>query len=180
MNKLIIAGLLLIIVEKATGQQISPSDYQIYSKVINAFLRDEKVRGRKIVLVSDSDNELELDPSSIWDDSIAKIAYKLDSLNKDKSTFDKFELKNYELIIVSEDNLDELFIKDGGWKSFYKKYPDSGGIITVSKMFLSSDRTWGLIYISISRGGLNGAGYLIKFDLQDKKIIKNKQCLWVS
>jgi hypothetical protein len=182
MNKVIIIGLILITVEKTTGQQINSSDYQIYSKVLNAFLQGEKVKERRIVLESDSENELELNPFSMWDSTLAKVSYKLDSVNEEKLTFDKFELKNYELILASKDNLSKLFGENigNGWTSFYKKYPNCGGILRISKMFLSSNRTWGLIYISLSRGGLNGVGYLIKFDLRDKKIIRTKEKLWIS
>lgn len=182
LNKFILIGLFLLTFKTTTGQDINSDDYQIYSRVLNAFLRDEKVKGRKIVLESDSENEIEINPYSMWDSTIAKVSYKLDSVNQDKITFDKFQLKNYQLVIVNEDNLNELFkdnIEDG-WTSFYKKYSNSGGIVRMSKMFLSSNRAWGLIYISISKGGLDGAGYLIKFDLQDKKIIITKERLWIS
>jgi hypothetical protein len=182
MNKIILVGLFLLTFERTTGQDINPDDYQIYSRVLNAFLRDEKVKGRKIVLESDSENEIENNLYSMWDSTIAKVSYKLDSVNKDKITFDKFQLTDYQLVIVNEDNLNELFkdnIEDG-WTSFYKKYSNAGGIVRMSKMFLSSNRAWGLIYISISKGGLIGAGYLIKFDLQDKKIIITKERLWIS
>jgi hypothetical protein len=145
-------------------------------------LKDEKVKSRQIILESDSDNSFYIDSHSIWDSTVAQMSYKLDSVNKDKLIFDKFQLRKFKLIMVNKANLNELFKEDieNGWTSLYKKYPNSGGIVRMSKMFLSTNRTWGLIYISISRGGLNGAGYLIKFDLRDKKIIKAKERLWIS
>jgi len=182
MNKIIFVGLLFLSFEIATGQSMNSDEHQIYSQVLNAFLRDQRVGGRKIILKSDSENEINMNPYSMWDSTLARVSYKLDSVNKDILTFDKFKLKNYQLILVDSDSLDELFKNDRkkGWTSFYKKYPKSGGIVRMSKMFLSSNRTWGLIYISISRGGLHAAGYLIKFDLRDRKIIKAKEQLWIS
>jgi hypothetical protein len=182
MNKIILVGLLLLSFERTIGQNLNSDDHQIYSKILNAFLKDQKVKDRKIILESDSENEIEMDPHSMWDSTVAKVSYKLDSVNKDKITFDKFKLKNYQLIITNEDNLNELFKEniENGWTSFYRKYPNSGGIVRMSKMFLSSNRTWGLIYISITRGGLHAAGYLLKFDLRNRQIIKAKEQLWSS
>jgi hypothetical protein len=182
MHKIILlSGLLLFTFDKASGQNIGSDDYAIYSKVLNAFLKEEKVRG-KIVLESDSENEIEVDQHSMWDSAMAKLSYKLDSVNSVKLTFNNFQLKNYQLIIASESELKELFNGniESGWASFHKKYPDAGGIVRMSRMFLSPGKTWGLIYISISRGGLNGAGYIIKFDLSERKIIRSKERVWTS
>lgn len=183
MNKIILlSGLLLFTFDKTNGQNIDSGDYAIYSKVLNAFLKGEKVKGEKIILESDSENEIEIDQHSMWDSAMARLSYKLDSVNKVKLTFNNFQLKHYQLVIASAYELKELFIGniESGWESFYKKYPDAGGIVRMSRMFLSPGKTWGLIYISISRGGLHGAGYIIKFDLSERKIIRSKERVWTS
>ena len=175
-------GLLLLALTKTDGQNIKPEDNVIYSKVLNAFLKGERIKERNIILQSDSNNEIEIDETAMWDSTMRTISRKLDSVKNDKITFDQLDLKNFKLIVVTEGHLKELFQRsvEDGWRSFYKKYPNSGGIVKMSKMYLSPTRTWGLVYISISRGGLNGAGYIIKFDLADKKIIKIKERLWIS
>jgi hypothetical protein len=109
------------------------------------------------------------------------LSNKLDSANKNEIKFEDFKLKNYKLIIVSGETLTSIF-KDKveqGWEDFYRKYPKAGGIVRMSRLFLEKDKTKGLIYISISKGGLNGVGYLVYFDLSGNRIIK-KQKLWIS
>ena len=109
-------GLLLLALTKTDGQNIKPEDNVIYSKVLNAFLKGERIKERNIILQSDSNNEIEIDETAMWDSTMRTISRKLDSVKNDKITFDQLDLKNFKLIVVTEGHLKELFqrsVEDG-------------------------------------------------------------------
>ncbi len=62
--------------------------------------------------------------------------------------------KSYE--IVSSDTIGALF-KNGGWDSFYKRYPDSGGYIIMSAVGFNKEKTRAIVYTGSSCGGLCGS-----------------------
>jgi hypothetical protein len=62
--------------------------------------------------------------------------------------------KSYE--IVSSDTIGALF-KDGGWDSFYKRYPDSGGYIIMSAVGFNKEKTRAIVYTGSSCGDLCGS-----------------------
>jgi hypothetical protein len=61
--------------------------------------------------------------------------------------------KAYEM--VSSDTIAVLF-QGGGWDDFYKRYPDSGGYITMSAVGFDQEKTRAVVYTGSSCGGLCG------------------------
>ena len=89
----------------------------------------------------------------------------------------------YEFVFRKQ--LDAIFA-DGpaGWKSFYEKYPDSGGYNEVSAVGFNTDKTVAVVYVGHSCGGLCGGG---SFHVMQKKNDKwqplnwkGSSCSWVS
>jgi hypothetical protein len=68
----------------------------------------------------------------------------------------KFEIaKPY--ILVSSATINQLFRQlPGSWDSFYKRYPDSGGYLTVSLVGFNKGKTQAIVYTGSSCGGLCG------------------------
>ena len=65
------------------------------------------------------------------------------------------------------------------WKSFYEKYPDSGGIFSFSKIKYYSEDTFAIVYYWIRRGGLNGHGALaVMTNINGEWQMKYKTYLW--
>jgi len=62
--------------------------------------------------------------------------------------------RSYE--VVSSDTIKALF-KDGGWGSFYKRYPESGGYIIMSAVGFNKERTRAIVYTGSSCGDLCGS-----------------------
>lgn len=62
--------------------------------------------------------------------------------------------------LVSAATVKEIFAKKGvgGWKDFYKKYPNSGGVTSLSAVGFNSDKTIAIVYMGNSCGGLCGFG----------------------
>jgi hypothetical protein len=49
---------------------------------------------------------------------------------------------------------------DNNWSNFYEAYPDSAGLVTVSRVGLSPDKKRALFYVGQVRGALDGHGQL--------------------
>jgi hypothetical protein len=62
--------------------------------------------------------------------------------------------KVYE--VVSSDMIETL-LNNGGWDSFYKRYPDSGGYISMSAVGFNKEMTRAIVYTGSSCGGLCGS-----------------------
>ena len=96
---------------------------------------------------------------------------------------DKFDIPiKYELL--SSTVLRAMFDAKGieGWKTFYEKYPGSGGIVLLSAVGFSSDGSLAMVYMGHSCGGLCGGGtthILRKIDGKWTEAGKSS-CAWAS
>ena len=72
-----------------------------------------------------------------------------------------------EGLVVSQSSLDRIF--DSGsvndsWPRFYKAYPRASGITRISRVGVDERSGQALFYISMTPGGLGGAGYFVLLD----------------
>ncbi|HEV2663515.1 MAG TPA: hypothetical protein VG324_01305, partial [Blastocatellia bacterium] len=69
-----------------------------------------------------------------------------------------FDLK-LKYTLIPKEKIDQIF-KDGpgGWGEFYLQFPDSVGLITLSRAGLDSSGNQAVVYIAHSCGGLCGSG----------------------
>jgi len=69
----------------------------------------------------------------------------------------KFEIsKPYTL--VGADTINQLFHQlPGGWETFYKLYPGSGGYLVMSPVGFNKDKTLAIVYTGSACGGLCGS-----------------------
>ncbi len=88
----------------------------------------------------------------------------------------------YNVILVSRSDLEKVFdVPDGGWGSFYKKYPNSQGILHFSYVAIDKENGSALVYAGNQRHGLNGVGmlYLLKF-MGKSWVVKERCTTWIS
>ena len=87
-----------------------------------------------------------------------------------------------ECVLLPSKDIQEIFnVNVDGWYEFYKKYPKSQGITTFSRVGFNADKTEALVYVSTSRGRLNGEGQYIKLSKKDGQWTIQKEIgLWVS
>jgi len=87
-------------------------------------------------------------------------------------------------LLVGKKELASVFRKgefDMGWTRFYKKYPDSTGLIFFSKVGFSSDHNQAMLYAGRQCGGLCGSGsYLLLNKRNGKWVVEKDMGLWVS
>ena len=71
-----------------------------------------------------------------------------------------------------------------GWKSFYEKYPDSGGYNELSAVGFNSDKTVAVVYVAHFCGGLCGGGGFHVLEKKEGKWQplkwKGSSCSWAS
>ena len=135
----------------------------------------------------DSFNEDELD--SIFQ----RVSRKLIALQK--TTFNDFQGKNKEpqrldesfnlsihYVLISKVEEDELLYKSAdGWAAFYKKYPKSQGIITLSRVGFNPEMNQALVYIGNQSGPKSGAGYYVLLSRENGTwVIKDRYGAWLS
>jgi hypothetical protein len=87
-------------------------------------------------------------------------------------------------LLVGEKELAQVFRKgefDRAWTRFYAKYPNSSGLIFLSKVGFNSDRTQAMLYAGRQCGGLCGSGsYLLLNKRNGKWFVEEDMGLWVS
>ena len=108
------------------------------------------------------------------DDYVAKNA-KSHQLTK------SFDLK-LKYTLISKEKIEQIF-KSGldRWGEFYRQFPDSGGLIALSRAGLDSGGNQAIVYISHSCGGLCGTGhYMLLVKNGQRWKVQKKFMAWVS
>lgn len=91
-----------------------------------------------------------------------------------------FKLKT-ESVLVSAQEMRELFKKGYGWDVFFKKYPASKSLITLSAPGLNHGMDQALVYVGSQSGGKSGAGYYVLLTKENNVWrIKHKVEVWIS
>ncbi|MEP6502236.1 MAG: hypothetical protein ABJD97_02825 [Betaproteobacteria bacterium] len=70
-------------------------------------------------------------------------------------------------VFLSEGDQRAIFRDRGGWESFYKTYPESGGIFYLSRVGFSSDGTQALVHVGRQWMGRAGGGELLLVAVRD-------------
>ncbi|HSV43940.1 MAG TPA: hypothetical protein VLJ10_05230 [Candidatus Bathyarchaeia archaeon] len=104
--------------------------------------------------------------------------------NSQASTIDAIGPLTVKHIVMTKTQMDELFADQGdGWDKFYQLYPESPGIITLSRPGFSADETLAVIYIGNQSHWLAGHGGIRIYRKKDGKWVDEREGLgpsWVS
>lgn len=94
----------------------------------------------------------------------------------------RFHLEPSRVELIDLAEIHDLFGENGsGWKGFYGKYPDAGGIVTFSRVGFSRDRTQAVVYVGVQSNWLAGYGQLVMLVRDGDKWRKDaSQGLWIS
>jgi hypothetical protein len=128
-----------------------------------------------------------------WEKTAESLRQKAPSLQQ--TTIDRFRKANrqqallgrafrfpVEYQIIDQAQLDPIFNRKGDiWGSYYKQYPGSQGIGTLSRVGFNADGTQALFYISNRCGGLCGGGSYVVMEKRDGHWVIEKEIeMWVS
>ncbi len=159
--------------------------YAVYSVVLNrTFERPGKVlviqsQTHKDSTSEDEWNRLKVEPA--WKKAVDDYKAK----NVQPSVIeDKFDLRNLrrDVKLISKEEVDKFFCEGcGWWEAFYKKYPDSPGLITFSNVGFNDEMNYAVVDFSYVYNGLGGGGGLLLLVKKDGKWITEKQLTaWVA
>jgi len=91
-------------------------------------------------------------------------------------------LLGFEYVLLSQEERNELFaINQNGWEMFYNRYPDSPGIITLSRVGFNARLDEALVYIGNQSHWMAGAGYYVLLKKENGLwVIKQQVLVWIS
>jgi len=177
-----------VIINVTTNESdiIPDSEYKVYSSVILS--KNDPQSVNKIVIYPLTYNQTicynydcfqNFKNYSLKNDSMLVGDYK----NKNARTYklaNKFSIPQ-TVILISEEELNEIFQNKKGWDEFNEKYSNSSGIIQISRVGFNSNQTQAILYYSYQRGLVWGEGYLIFLTKYEGKwMVKEENLLWVS
>lgn len=170
-------------------------EYAVYSSLLNEF-RNSPAYGRKVSLLvindqTSDDKIMGHSPEKIFKDRNISLSDEFQAALKDYEAKNKesqlltrsLDLK-LDYLLTNYKELNALFKgKDGDdfWVAFYKKYPNSPGLIKLSKVGFDPEMKHAFIYVAITCGGTCGGGsyrLLTKEDGTWK--VTRKIPIWVS
>ena len=183
---------------------ISKEEYEVYSIVIDSLYKNHS---QSIYIIADSTdrNHYKLDiryfKNGEWIES-----KELDGLHyRDSSLFNSdyeelssnFQLKNEKYYQINSkllnttvhinqittDSLDKIFSFESSkdWTLFYKIFPNSDGLISLSRVGFNTKNNIAVLYHSRIKGSLYGEGvYILLHKINSKWQIKKIQRDWIS
>lgn len=186
--------------------QLTAEDYSVYTTIIKTEIRDST---KSVAIIKNSIDNTEKNKNTFsiaeqltsnylidnyqvygWTENSKKERPSIIDSNSAqllidycKSSIDKFTLTNRfyqtcKIVMIKKFPIRRKSIQED-WKSFYEKYPDSGGIFSFSKIKYYSEDTFAIVYYWIRRGGLNGHGALaVMTNINGEWQMKYKTYLW--
>lgn len=163
------------------------TDYVIYSVLIEKMYINERI---KLIVIKDHTGLHP--PVNDLNGELKRVESKLTTIspetlndfqekNKESSPLEKAFKLSLPYVLFSEQEDKEIFQDARSWQEFYKRYPDSQGLITLSKVGFNKGMNQALVYIGNQRYGLGGAGYYVLLSKKnDIWSIQDMFGAWVS
>lgn len=100
----------------------------------------------------------------------------------DKSRIEPFELGRSKLHLLADSTLARFFGRyKPGWEGFRRAFPNGGPIVSVSRVGLSHDGRWAMVYVGSQGDWLAGAGYFhVLYDDAGIWRVRYSKMLWIS
>ncbi|MBV9210920.1 MAG: RHS repeat protein [Acidobacteria bacterium] len=173
-------------------QNTDAEDYAVYAAILNPYFDEAKIRLLVIKKFTEGFNtdepeqrkELSPDNFALREVEQATIDdYVEKNRNKGYQLLDELLSLKGKHAFVMDAEMNEIFAKDcnKGWGTFYKKYPDSQGMTTLSKVGFNKERTQALVYVGTQSHCLAGAGHFIILAKQNGawKVVRESM-VWIS
>lgn len=177
----LVSAIILLTLAPISGQSQAEKDdsviteeYAVYSALLNE-IKQSPNDGKEVKLLVV--NERTEGPKKMClPEEVAKWAKEIqadelkpllaDLLIKNEKRYhlsEQFKLTR-QLLLINEEAVSEIFKRRGyeGWDEFYRKYPNSSGYITFSRIGFNKEKTKAIIYREAGCGSLCGyGGYIL-------------------
>jgi len=183
---------------RATGADARDPEYAIYSLLIDnaqSIFQTGCLRpGYEIVVIEDRTNRSALDVLAGEGKSERDQYVRKNLPGLSPQTIDAFVARNrrrYPLrnlftarvkcVLISEAEMRAIFDRGKWWPEFYRKYPKSQGILTLSRVGFNAAKDQALVCVGDQSEGRAGAGYGILLARRKGAWgIQSKVMLWIS
>ncbi len=167
-------------------------EYSVYSKVINNYFSGDKL---KLVVVDEVTSGLSLFPSASGTSSLdgifgtSRLALEcVDDFNVKNTMVSKLGKsllleKKYEIVAGEVEQIDaDMRSGKNGWEAYFKRYPKSQGLISLSRVGFCKNKTMAVVYIAnrFSADGGWGKLVLLRTTRSRKWQIVKEVVLWIS
>ena len=174
------------------GADASAEEYAVYSAVIADMLDGERVAFHTQAKLLVIQNQTGTDRTSNFDseknEQYAREMFPtmMEGVMKNYRAQnsspirlqDSFDLK-VKHVLVEKQVVEKAF--GNGWEEFYKRYPDSGGLIILSRVGFNAGMTQALVYIQQGCGALCGSGsYVLLEKRTDGWRVITKTVAWIA
>ncbi len=171
---------------------IPDSEYEVYSSVISSIISSEfsHMSVNKIVINQLTSNHT-ICYNSYYDCFQNFNNYSLKNISMLIDDYKNMNVMAYKLenkfsipqtvILISRGELNKIFQNETGWDAFYERYPNSSGIISISRVGFNSNKTQAILGFGYQAGWVWGKGYRIFLTKEEGKwIVKEQDMLWIS
>lgn len=150
------------------------AEYAVYRTLIESWYLHQETR---LVVIQDHE-DLEL-----WGENLDHILLSVKKTLPEvtEEILDDFKAKNRQLlpvkplfalsvacVLISTQDINDIFRADGeGWDGFYRRYPGSQGVITLSRVGFNGKRDQALVYIGSQSHWRSGSGHYVFLIEQD-------------
>jgi hypothetical protein len=162
--------------------------YAVYSALLREMFTDQKPSLLVIAQKTGDDFNEDLNGRR-WDYLKAGLAQvsqdAIDDFKKNNAQpsvlTDKFTVST-KVVLLPKNEIDRFFDKGGGWwPAFYKQYPHSPGLITLSNVGFDPEMNQAILYIGYQCDGLCGAGhFVLMVKANGNWKVEKKVMTWIS
>jgi hypothetical protein len=105
-----------------------------------------------------------------------------DRVATDQSRIEPFELGRSKLHLLADTTLARFFGRHKpGWEGFRRAFPNGGPIVSVSRVGISHDGHWAMVYVGSQGDWLAGAGYFyVLYNDAGVWRVRYSHMLWIS
>jgi len=110
------------------------------------------------------------------------------------ATLEDFRAKNQEshpvgadlkldvkYVLIGQAEMEEIFQDSTGWNKFYTRYPNSQGVMTLSRVGFNEALDQALVYVGNQSDGKAGAGYFFLLSKADGQwTVQSEMMVWIS
>ena len=158
---------------------ITDEEYAVYMAILGKETKSFVVRNESNLL-----NFLEREEVLLEEDFKELKSETREDFQSKNKTSSKLERKfptKAKYTLISQEELAKIFGGNLNWSNFHKKYPDTGGFSTFSRVGFSKDGLQALVFVGWSCGGLCGEGnyYFLKKENGEWKVV-TKEMVWIS
>jgi hypothetical protein len=168
------------------GSSAHDDEYAVYA----ALIEDRYLwEGVDLIVIRNETTLFELGPDVTFE-QVSRSAPALEeetyadflAVNEEPTPLDGSLDLGFEVALVSPQELEEIFAADvGSYDAFYERFPNSQGVMELSRVGFNADRSQALVYVGNQHAPLGGAGYYLILNKDDGAWqVDSELPLWIS